>query len=97
MIDGLTFDSEREARRWGELKAELAAGRISHLRRQERLRCVVLGQLVCVYVADFTYIRRGTKVVEDVKSAFTAKFPVYRLKKKLIRACLGIEIVQVIT
>lgn len=53
------------------------------------------GIKICVYIADYIYIENGRSVVEDVKSAFTAKLPVYRLKKKLLSALLGIEIREV--
>jgi len=35
------------------------------------------------------------RVVEDVKSEFTRKDPVYRLKYKLMKACHGIDIREV--
>jgi hypothetical protein len=55
----------------------------------------VNGVIVCRYVADFVFIRDGRRVVEDVKSAFTKTLPMYRLKKRLVRAALGIEISEV--
>lgn len=92
MVGGLTFDSKREADRWQELLAEVKAGTISCLQRQKTFVVRVNGQAVCRYKADFVYVRGGVRVVEDVKSAFTAKDKVFRLKKKLVRAALGIEI-----
>jgi hypothetical protein len=94
-VDGITFDSQREAARWLELKALESAGAIAALRRQVRIPIVVNGVRVCVYVADFTYVERGRRVIEDVKSSFTRKLPVYRLKKKLVKAACGIEIIEV--
>jgi hypothetical protein len=93
-VDGVTFDSRKEAARWVELKAMESAGAIAALRRQVRIPIVVRGVRVCVYVADFVYVLAGRRVVEDVKSAFTRKLPVYRLKKKLL-AALGVEIQEV--
>ena len=47
---------------------------------------------IAKYVADFTYEdKHGNLVVEDVKGRATAT---YRLKKKLMLACHGIEIVE---
>lgn len=89
------FDSRKEAARWSELLAKQAAGAIAALRRQVRFPIVVNGIRVCAYVADFVYIQGGRRVIEDVKSAFTRKLPVYRLKCKLLRAALGIEIQEV--
>ena len=94
-VDGVTFDSAKEARRFLALKAEQAAGRISGLRLQVRFPLRVNDVRVCAWVADFVYLRNGVRVVEDVKSEITRRHPVYRLKKKLVAACLGIEITEV--
>jgi hypothetical protein len=49
-----------------------------------------------VYRADFLVIDRdGTWHVEDAKSPATAKDKTYRLKKRLMRECLGTEIREV--
>ena len=40
VVDGITFDSEREARRYGELMALRLAGEISDLRRQVRYELI---------------------------------------------------------
>lgn len=93
-LDGVTFDSRKEANRWVELRAMEAAGAIQSLRRQVRIPIVVEGVKVCVYVADSTYVRDGRRVIEDVKSGFTRRLPVYRLKKKLL-AALGVVIQEV--
>lgn len=95
VVDGRRFDSKREAKRWQALKAELIAGRISGLRCQVRFPLKINGVKVAVYCADFVYVRDNRLIVEDVKSAFTAKLPVYRLKKKMMLAIHGIEIQEV--
>jgi hypothetical protein len=91
-VDGIAFDSAKEARRYTELKILLKAGEIAYLELQ-----VPFALSVCTYVADFTYLdaRTGERVVEDVKSRFTAKLPVYRMKKKLMLKELGIKIKEV--
>lgn len=94
-IGGVKFDSRKEAARWCELLAHERAGRIAGLRRQVRFPLSVNGLLVCTYVADFVYLESGRRVVEDVKSAFTRRLPVYRLKAKLMRAVWGITIREV--
>lgn len=48
---------------------------------------------VCDYVADFTYYRDGTYTVEDVKGGATTD--VFRLKKKMMRSCYGIDVIEV--
>lgn len=50
---------------------------------------MVNGIKVCEYEDDFSYKENGVLVVEDAKGMRT---PLYRLKKKLMRAALGIEI-----
>lgn len=95
VLDGVRFDSAKEARRWAELQLLERCGAISDLRRQVRFPLVVNGETVCVYVADAVYTDGGKQVVEDVKSAHTRKLPVYRLKAKLMAAVYGIEIREV--
>lgn len=90
--DGETFDSAREAERYGELKLLEFAGEIHDLNRQVPFRCVVNGQEVCKYIADFVYKTVGNRiVVEDAKGYATA---IYKLKKKLVKACLNIEVIE---
>lgn len=91
-FDGYLFDSTKERARYSELRLLEQAGVISKLRLQPRLPCVVNGVKVCDYVGDFAYIEDGCTVIEDVKSEYTSKLPVYRLKRKLVWACHGIEI-----
>lgn len=91
-IDGLVFDSSAEARRYNQLLYLLRAGVISDLRRQVKFPLAVAGVTICNYIADFAYMDGGKQVVEDVKGVTT---PVYRLKKKLMWAILGIAIREV--
>ncbi len=97
MEDGHKFDSRKEARRYKQLLLLQAAGEITDLKLQPVIRCVVNGELVCSYVADFFYIDRGPLVAvfkdtyEDCKGY---KTPIYRLKRKLVKACTGIEILE---
>lgn len=99
-VDGITFDSKREAKRYCELKLLQTAGEISELNTQPVFRLSVPDATsggvaeVCKYIGDFRYVKNGQVVVEDVKSKPTMT-PIYRLKKKLMRALHGIEIVEV--
>ena len=95
VVDGVRFDSAKEARRWGELELMAAAGLIRNLRRQVPYEIVVNGDKVCTYIADAVYETADLTIVEDVKSVFTRKNPVYRLKKKLMQAVHNIEIHEV--
>ena len=93
MVDGIYFDSKREANRYSELKMMEKAGIINSLKFQPEFKCMVNGKKVCTYKADFEYLmvdeegpqgQIGYYIVEDVKGF---KTPVYRLKKKLVEAC----------
>ncbi len=92
-VGDLTFDSKKEARRYGELVALQAAGKISGLRFQVPFKLHAgNGNLIGKYVADFVYDEAGRVVVEDVKGF---KTPMYRWKKKHLKAEYGIEIQEV--
>jgi hypothetical protein len=89
----IDFPSEREANAYANLVLLERAGRIRELKRQVSFKVEVAGKLVCRYVADFVYEEylhgEWKRVVADAKGYPT---PVYKLKKKLMAACLGIEI-----
>lgn len=91
VLDGIRFDSRKEAARWIELRLLQKAGLISDLHRQVKFDLAVNGIKVCAYWADFTYIENAALVVEDTKSSAT-KTPVFRLKAKLMAAIHGITI-----
>lgn len=85
------FDSKMELRRWYVLKDLEKAGEISGLLRQVSFTLNVNGRKLGKYVADFTYTRDGKEVVEDVKGVLT---PLYRWKKKHLKAEYGISILE---
>ncbi len=91
VVDGITFDSKREAEYYSTLKAMECVGRIRDLELQKEYRLEVGGVLICKYRADFVYwdVASSAQVVVDVKGYRTE---VYRLKKKIMKAILGIEI-----
>jgi len=95
-VDGIKFDSRKEAARYSELKLLQQAGAICQLETQKRFYLRVKDQKVCDYICDFFYYDKEKEewIIEDVKSTAT-RTPVYRLKKKLMRAILGIEITEV--
>jgi len=95
VVDGIKFDSKKEANRFGNLKLLQKAGEISDLKLQVKMEIMVKEKKIATYIADFTYTERGQYVVEDVKSDFTRKNPVYRLKKKLIEAIYNLKIKEV--
>lgn len=91
-VDGITFDSRREADRYLVLKSMEEDGAIEDLRRQVRYELIpafdVAGKHYrpVYYVADFVYVEDGKEVVEDVKGMRT---DVYRLKSKLFARRYG--------
>lgn len=96
--DGIVFDSLREHKRYLDLRLLQRAGEISGLEVHPRYPLVVNDQKICIYEADFRYyvrskeINSGRTVVEDVKGARTA---LYLLKRKLMRACLNIDVEEI--
>jgi len=95
VFDGIEFDSKKEGNRYLELKGRQLAGEISDLRFQRPYELGVNGEHICTYIADFQYKENGELIVEDVKSKFTRKLPVYRIKNKLMKAIYNIQIKEV--
>lgn len=99
-VDGITFDSVKEARRYSELILLQRAGKIKDLRRQWKYvlipsqyaevdgkrKCI---ERECTYVADFVYLQDGEIIVEDTKGFRT---PEYKIKRKLMLFLKGIRI-----
>ena len=74
--DGHTFDSQIEAKRYGELKLLAAAGDIIDLEIHPTYKLTIKSAPVGTYTADFSYLeihRSGGEikrdVIEDVKPA----------------------------
>ena len=95
-IDGETFDSRREAKRWEELKLLERAGEIQDLRRQVKFELIPsqkvngkVAERACTYVADFVYTENGNTVVEDSKGFRT---DTYKIKRKLMLYVHNVQI-----
>ena len=103
VLDGITFDSKREAARYQELKALAARGVIEDFRHQApfvlapgvRFSDEKRAKPALRYVADFAYKLDGRLVVEDVKSKVTAGAAAYRIKRHLMLSVHGIEVAEV--
>ena len=98
-IDGITFDSKREANRYLELKLLQRAGKIKDLQLQVPYELTPAytnksGKKIRAsrYYADFVYIENGEQVIEDVKGV---KTDLYKLKKKILETKYGLEIKEV--
>ena len=94
-VDGITFDSKREAARYQELKLWARSGGVRNIRCQVAYWLTVQDKKIGRYVADFVYQEYHPKhqswseVVEDCKGFRT---PMYRWKKKHVEAQYGIQI-----
>ena len=109
-VDGIVFDSKKEAIRYQELKLLEKAGRIQNLQLQVKFvlipkqysttDCTKAGKprLIeheCSYMADFVYTEDGQTIVEDVKSSYTRNHMLYVVKRKLMLYVHGIRIKEI--
>lgn len=98
IIDGIEFDSKKEAKRYQELLLMQRTGIITDLKRQVPYVLVPAFNLnkkryrETKYLADFVYKENGKEVVEDTKGFRT---DVYKIKKKLMAYMYQIEIKEV--
>ena len=106
IVDGIQFDSKREAQRYQQLKLMEKAGIICDLKMQVKYELVpaqyIDGKCVeraVTYTSDFEYYvldksigEVGKHIVEDVKGMRTE---VYRIKKKLMLYKCGILITEI--
>ncbi|WP_339352177.1 DUF1064 domain-containing protein [Acinetobacter beijerinckii] len=103
-MDGMTFDSKKEHKRYIELKAMQQRGEIRDLQHHTKFELAPKTKLegekrakpALRYFADFTYYNtRGEYIVEDVKSEVTRKKDSYRNKKHLMKTVLNIDVREV--
>lgn len=100
VVDNIRFASQKEAKRYQELKLLERAGEIFHIELQPKYELEAPAFFdgeenprIGAYVADFAYItKRGDRIVEDVKGF---KTPLYRWKKRHVEAQYGIRIVEI--
>lgn len=90
-IDGITFDSKKEAKRYSELKLLQRANEIKELKLQVPFILVDKSKhgRAIKYIADFTYYEGDKFIVEDCKGYRTET---YKLKKRLLAERYDIEI-----
>lgn len=100
-VDGIVFDSKKEATRWCELRLLERAGEISNLSRQTVFGLIPAqrdekGKVIekaVKYIADFTYFEKnGEFVVEDTKGVRTKE---YIIKRKMLLYFHGLRIKEV--
>ena len=94
-VDGIWFDSKKEAARYCQLKSLERSGAVKEgsIRVQPEFQLIVNDQKICTYRADFSYVdfHNGQPVVEDCKGFRTKE---YRIKKKLFEALYGRKILE---
>ena len=101
-IDGIWFDSKKEAARYAELKLQQAAGQIDQLELQPAFPLHVMEiyrnygiriTTIGTYRADFRYcdLTTGEIITEDVKSPCT-KTEAYQLRKRLAETIHGFTV-----
>lgn len=105
VVDGIRFDSKKEAARYQDLKFALKAGKIANLVIHPIYPIVVIGiradaTVIGKYTGDFEYVDLGLFAVgeivtEDVKSDGTKTKEAYRLRKRAVEAIYGIRIREV--
>lgn len=91
VVDGYTFDSILESRRYEELKFLERSKVITDLQRQVKFVLIdksKYGREIS-YIADFTYYENGKYIVEDVKGVLT---DVFKLKARLFAERYGFPI-----
>ena len=98
-INGITYDSKKEANRHNELLLLQRSGRISDLKTQVKFELLPsqridgkVAERSVTYIADFVYKQDGETVVEDTKGFRTTD---YILKRKMMLFIHGIRIKEV--
>lgn len=102
VVNGITFDSRREAARYTELMLLSKAGKITGLALQVpfvlvpsvKFQGARAAKPAIRYFADFVYsdVEQGKIIVEDVKSPATAKLAAFQIKRHLMLSVLGIDV-----
>ncbi len=88
-----SFDSAWEREFCEGKLAEARAGQITGLEFQKTFKLEVNGVLVATYRADAVWFELdGRYIVADCKGFLT---PIYKLKARLLKACLGITVFEV--
>lgn len=89
IINGVQFDSKKEAQLYVKLVSLQNKGIISGLERQKRFEVIpkTKTERAAYYVADYFFqeVATGQWVVADCKSPITKRLPAYVLKRKLMK------------
>lgn len=94
-IDGIKFDSRKEAQWYLALRDRLNKGDITNLRVHQTYKLMVNGVTITSFRPDFVYEQNGKTHVVDVKGYFDKKSPAARLfvvKARLLEALYGLQV-----
>jgi len=91
-VDGITFDSKKEAKVYQQLVMLKRAGNVVHFERQVPYKFEMNGESI-VYRADFVVMFSDNHV--EVWDAKGFKTPEYKIKKRLMKMFHNIDIVEV--
>lgn len=104
VVNGIQFDSKKEAKRYQELKLLEDAGEITKLERQVKFDLLPNqkdpnGKVVerkVQYIADFVYMKNGKVCVEDVKGYREGgAYRVFVIKRKLMLYRFGLVVKEI--
>ena len=103
-MEGITFDSKKESQVYLDLKDKEKKGIIKDLELQkeyilqDKFKLNNKTRRQITYKCDFKYVTTEDNQLHivDVKSPYTAKDKVYRIKKKMFEYRYGIELEEII-
>lgn len=82
-VDGIRFASVKEANHYCRLKLLQKLGKISGLELQPRFPLRIGLVTICTYVADFSHVEDGKRIITECKGYWTREA---KLKTKLFLA-----------
>lgn len=98
-VNGITFDSKKEAKRYTYLIEKQQNGEIHDLNVHVKFELIpkLDKERACNYYADFTYLNKNNElIVEDVKGSKRTITDVYKIKRKLMLYKYGIKVKEIL-
>ena len=89
---GIISDLKRQVK--FELIPAITEEYVEHLKTKDKVKTRTL-QLAVTYICDFTYVKDGVVVIEDIKSDPKLLTKEYQLKKKMLYAMHRLSIKEV--
>ena len=97
LVDGVLFDSKKEAAHYQNLRAMERCGVISGLECHKRYTLEVKGTKICDFEPDFVFMYAGgEKSAHDVKGLRKGSaYQLFRIKARLFEALYGVRVIEV--